>query len=270
MPSLSKARDQAKTVQCISNLRQIGLGHARYVIDYKGYIVPCDIGDWAAPTTANGVTIKDSWCTLLVAGGYLPNPPSVAGAPVGDNTILKCPSGNEDVVGITSISSGLPTSRTDGRGTMGVQYTSGATGIDPGLIVYCWYGINGTSGSDKAFPVRRWPADGTSPTDPTKPPPNTPKMSQVRHSSELVFLFDGIAGLNLQTVNANRINARHRKNTATNILFFDNHAETFNTKDLPGGIGDANPASTTFGWNAATHTGNLANYPQVKWRLDQD
>ena len=54
------------------------------------------------------------------------------------------------------------------------------------------------------------------------------KMTDIKHSSDMVFLFDGV-GINLQTTNANRINARHNKQTATNILFFDGHAATYPT-----------------------------------------
>jgi prepilin-type processing-associated H-X9-DG protein len=91
-------------------------------------------------------------------------------------------------------------------------------------------------------------------------------MSQIRKTSEMVFLFDGIS-INLQTQNANRLNARHNKQRDTNILFFDGHAETLPTKSLPGGDGNAgvggSAASATF---ALT---NLANYKYPLWRLDQ-
>ena len=78
-----------------------------------------------------------------------------------------------------------------------------------------------------------------------------------------MFLFDGILGLNHQSTNANRLHARHNGQKTTNIAFFDGHAESFATKVLPGGDGDANPAGTTFG------LANLAKYPYPKWRIDQ-
>jgi prepilin-type processing-associated H-X9-DG protein len=82
----------------------------------------------------------------------------------------------------------------------------------------------------------------------------------------MVFVFDGILGLHVQRTNANRLNARHNRQTATNILFFDGHADTFPTKSLPGGLGDANPATTTFGL-ANLRSAQYAGGP--KWRLDQ-
>ncbi len=42
LPAMSKAREQAKSVQCLSNLRQIGLGILQYAGDYQ-YRIPQDI-----------------------------------------------------------------------------------------------------------------------------------------------------------------------------------------------------------------------------------
>lgn len=41
MPALSKAREQAKTVQCLSQLRQIGITANSYVAENKGVLFPC-------------------------------------------------------------------------------------------------------------------------------------------------------------------------------------------------------------------------------------
>ncbi|MEM6331965.1 MAG: DUF1559 domain-containing protein [Planctomycetota bacterium] len=37
LPTLSSARDAARSMQCLSNLRQIGIGLAGYQVDYDGY-----------------------------------------------------------------------------------------------------------------------------------------------------------------------------------------------------------------------------------------
>lgn len=43
LPALSKARASAKSIGCISNLKQIGAGVIMYAGDYNSYITPCRI-----------------------------------------------------------------------------------------------------------------------------------------------------------------------------------------------------------------------------------
>lgn len=261
LPSLNKAREQAKTAACLSNLRQIGIAHMAYVSDNKGAAILCDIGDWKTPPDPNdGYQMLDSWCTIFVAGKYLPAPHATNKAVSPEPSVFKCPNGSEDFMAQWRISQGMPDSRVSGQGSMGVIWESKL--MEPGLVVYSWYGINGSSGVDANVPTHRWPKDGTAPDNPSKPPPSTRRMSQIRNNAEMVFIFDGIA-MNLGT-NANRVNARHNKNTSTNLLFFDGHAENYRTKDLPGGIGNANSPSNPF-----KSTAELRKYPGPKWRLDQ-
>jgi len=40
MPSLSKARQTARSAQCVSNLRQMGIGFTAYSGDFQGYMMP--------------------------------------------------------------------------------------------------------------------------------------------------------------------------------------------------------------------------------------
>lgn len=253
LPSLNKARETAKTAQCLSNLRQLGAIHNIYTGENRGWIVPSDYGTVPQQSDGNGVITAEVWYTILVCGGYINFPPATTDGPPSENHALRCPSAVVDFIGSSTISNGQPTSRNSQQGAMEVQYVSKK--LDPGRVVYCSYGINGTSGNQRYIPCRRYPADSGQ-TFPAK-------ITEVRKSAEVAFIFDGLAAVNLQTVNANRLNARHGKRQQTNILFFDGHAETFWTKDLPGGLGDANPASTTFG------LANLANYQIPKWRLDQ-
>lgn len=42
LPALSKAREKARGVACINNMKQCGLGFAMYSNDYNGYVVTCD------------------------------------------------------------------------------------------------------------------------------------------------------------------------------------------------------------------------------------
>src|ERR1041385_7653112 len=44
LPALSNARRQARKVQCMSNLRQVGQALAIYSQQFKGYLFPQDLG----------------------------------------------------------------------------------------------------------------------------------------------------------------------------------------------------------------------------------
>ena|GEM_PF-1591924 len=267
LPALNKAREASRVAACLSNLRQLGTIHANYIADNKGYIIPADIGDWMSGPGPNGYAVLDNWASILVGAKYLPYPQTVANAPPSESNALFCPSALQEFVANSSVTSGLPKSRTDAEGAKGLQQISKL--YDPGRVVYSWYGINGTSGGADYIPCRRWPTDGTTPGSPTNPPKAIPKINEIRKSSEVVFLFDGIA-INVQNQNANRLNARHNKRTATNLLFFDGHAATYPTASLPGGIGDAGVGSSN-----ASSTFSLTNLrdPRYaggpKWRLDQ-
>lgn len=42
LPSLNKAREKAKSVKCVNNLKQCGLGFTMYISDYDSYILKVD------------------------------------------------------------------------------------------------------------------------------------------------------------------------------------------------------------------------------------
>ncbi len=261
LPALNSAKEAARTTACLSNMRQIGQAMQTYITDNRGYVVPSSYRDLTTPPNANGYFTTESWATIMVARKYLPYPPAVSTQPPFASNVFFCPSGLPEFIADSSITSGLPVSRRDAVGAMGARSESKT--LKPGLFVFAWYGINGTSGKDMGIPMRRYPADGDSDTNPVTP---LAKVTQIKDTSRMVCAFDGIATVNVQSVNANRLNARHKKFSVTNILFFDGHADSYQTKSLPGGDGDAGiggAASTTFS------LANLAKYPATKWRLDQ-
>jgi prepilin-type N-terminal cleavage/methylation domain-containing protein/prepilin-type processing-associated H-X9-DG protein len=257
LPVLNGARESARVTACLANLRTIGQAAGMYTSDNKGFIVPGTYRDTSQAPNANGHFVYESWATILVAAKYLPYPPASANQPPFANNVFYCPSGLPEFIADSTITSGLPKTRQDAEGAKGTRYESKK--LKPGLFVFSWYGINGTSGSHAYMPVRRYPPDD----DNNNPPKlGLPKITDIKRNSQMVFVFDGIV-YNHHTTNANRINARHKGQKVTNLLFFDGHAESHQTKSLPGGDQNANPASTTFS------VANLRKYPGILWRLDQ-
>jgi len=91
LPALNKARAQAQTVQCASNLRQLGMAIALYGQTYDGYIVPTEVLSTSSPTWT-----YPKWDTLLVGTGMLGKgngTPSGAGnlQLTGPSPMFQCP-----------------------------------------------------------------------------------------------------------------------------------------------------------------------------------
>jgi prepilin-type N-terminal cleavage/methylation domain-containing protein/prepilin-type processing-associated H-X9-DG protein len=250
LPAVGAAREQSSATKCMSNMRQLGTAAAMYTVETKGFLVPADVQNPSAPSPTDW---SDTWATILVAYKLLPYPPDADPlVPASFDSVFRCPSGVSDV-GVISQGATTPASppatRKDRTGAMPFLHRS--IGLVPGLNLWCGYGINGTS--NPAVPFRR--AGGGA--------GKHRKDNEIRYPTDVVFLFDGLLGLNHQSANANRLNARHARERATNLLFCDGHVESWNTRDLPGGDGNANPAATTFA------LASLKAFPSPRWRLDQ-
>lgn len=253
LPSLSAAREQAASVKCLSNLRQLGVASATYTAQNKNYMLPADTQDAAYPVSLPYQDTSETWATILVSDGILSyNWTDSTTQPPGDDNVFRCPSGVPDMSAVTYVSSTVPSSRTDGRGAMGVVHTSNR--MNPGKNLFSWYGINATNSSAKT-PFKRVNVDANGKVTGTR------KSNEIRNASDVVFLFDGLFGFNYLSTNANRINARHNNKKITNFLFCDGHAESIPTKSLPGGDGVAQ--TTDFDLT------NLEKFPHPKWLLDQ-
>ncbi|CAA9422720.1 MAG: hypothetical protein AVDCRST_MAG64-2988, partial [uncultured Phycisphaerae bacterium] len=227
LPSLNAARAQAQTIKCLSNLRQLGVAAAGYASQHKGMLLPADLDDKNYPVDkGHGRTWSETWATILVADGYLSYPTVTSETiPPGTDNVFHCPSGVMESSVITNTSNNVPATRKDAQGAM--AYLNQSQRLQPGLNVFSWYGINGASSPTTPFPFRRVVIETS------KKVSGYRKSNEVRNPTEMVFLFDGILGLNYAGTNANRINARHNNQKVTNIAFIDGHAESLPTKSLP-------------------------------------
>jgi len=68
LPGLQAAREKARSIDCMSNLKQIGMSTLIYANDYNGWI----FGDFMI--NPNPPPTYITWHQLLVALGYLPAP----------------------------------------------------------------------------------------------------------------------------------------------------------------------------------------------------
>ena len=269
LPALSKAKESANAVACLSNLRQIVQACHNYSVENKGFIIPAQWEQTPANPRSSGISYdgNEAWCNILVNEGYVQAPNGTGKGPQ-YKSIFYCPSGNPDALDSSIILNGndrVPSSRTDGRGAQCLRYISNSTG----MTIDCWYGINGTleTGTMKSGPPCRRIV-GINGRGSAPDLRNLGKMTQVHRAAEMVFFFDGIYS-HEALFNGNRINARHAKQTKTNLVFFDGHATTVNTFELPGGKALAGAAATA----AAFAPANLAKYfpppSHPMWLMEQ-
>ncbi|HEY2586449.1 MAG TPA: type II secretion system protein [Tepidisphaeraceae bacterium] len=258
LPALNRAREQAKTVQCLSNMRQLGAAVQEYATQTNGILIPAE---WRnPPTSATGGSGTDAWPVIMVALKLVPFPSSYTEADA-TRTVFFCPSAIVDLANPGA--SQDPAYRSDQHGAYLAKW--GSAVLQPGVTVYTGYAMNCTTSNSKGnadVPGRRIPLDNDPPND-----YNMRKMSQLKDSADLVLLFDGV---NLNPLSSpNRINARHNNLRNTNLLFVDGHAATVPTDSL-----FHDPATTynltddvksTF----ASLSSLQKNFPWPHWRTDQ-
>ncbi|HEX3356305.1 MAG TPA: type II secretion system protein [Tepidisphaeraceae bacterium] len=254
LPALNKARAQANSIKCMSNLRAIGQGLVMYSASNRGYVIP-SYNLPAIPGSLTNVTGSqtqplDGWAPILDRDKF------VGSKEQDTNTVFYCPD-TVDVEGMkdgqTASDPGKPRGWTDWpmKFTMtgGDSVPKQATTIpDQGFtkIIRVSYWINAYN------PVGSAPADITTAdlyyTDSVGLGPDGKgkylllhKTTNIRHSSHLVVLSDGLY-MGRQSVDQNgmtnsRVGFRHPgakgRNTAANTAYADGHVELLSTDDFP-------------------------------------
>jgi prepilin-type N-terminal cleavage/methylation domain-containing protein len=210
LPALAGAKEKARGISCINNLKQMGTAVVIYSDDHSGSLVPAEYD------VQNGAAFRAGWPTILYDAKYLPaeTAPTYYTAKLG-NYVFHCPSGLPNVYRFN------PTSRDDPEGAKAWPSPSEKTRHT--YHVDCWYGINGSTASPEKWPFTRIPMDGTRNTI-------CNKFSKAARYSRMPMIFDGFW---IHNGKDERINARHAKNTRSNILFFDNSAASFDTFRIP-------------------------------------
>jgi prepilin-type processing-associated H-X9-DG protein len=286
LPSLSRAREQAKSAKCLSNLRQIGQAMAMYTSDFKGWEIPAFIRK--QPAGGRG---EETWATMLAGRGYVkganqleyvpprpgePFPGETAWDSEGSSgdTVFRCPNGVDKS---NEFQNSVPTSKKDTRNSwfwrrQSQLYAGTAKeNQQSNPIVDNWYASNSiipayadlhnpASTAQDAFPMRT--LGHTRATGEIFG--QLIKHSRIKKASEVAMIFDGFE---CHDYNTNYISARHMKQTKTNFLFADGHCESIDTKSLPnGGAGNNGGVEATSDLRSVE---TLADHPYPKWRLDQ-
>jgi len=212
LPALSMAKEKARSIVCLSNMKQIGVALTIYSDDHNDLLIPAEYD------LRNGAKFSEGWPTILYGGKYLSGQrsPTYYSLPAG-NSVFRCPSG------LPAVFSFNPTSRDDPEGAKAWPFPSGSN-PPKRFFIDCWYGINGSTGRPQEWPFTRIPMDGSRSTA-------LVKRSAAARYTRMPVIFDGFW---MHNGKDERINARHSKATRSNILFFDNSAAGFDTFRIPG------------------------------------
>ncbi|MFG0247739.1 MAG: prepilin-type N-terminal cleavage/methylation domain-containing protein [Phycisphaeraceae bacterium JB051] len=245
LPALQSARSAGRTIKCLSNQRQIGLGMAMYSNNFSDQLIPAGI-----TVNEGGSYYNIHWATLLHKGEYMQVPLDTSGS--------SSNGANESVGGGQYCPEGLtdrgtnysPTSRTDPENRRYWSKWLPATN----LRVDTWYSLNAAliSGADAQNKFETFPYIGMTDSQTDQSVLKLHTTGEILKPSKLTSLADGVFMHNKWT--EERIGTRHKNLTTTNILFVDGHAATYPTDML------------------ATDIDTLADanqHPDPLWRLDQ-
>jgi prepilin-type N-terminal cleavage/methylation domain-containing protein/prepilin-type processing-associated H-X9-DG protein len=207
LPALTAAKLRTRSIVCISNLKQIGIAIALYANDHEDLLLPAEFHP------GNGAPYQEGWAATLVLDKYLPAPTADTYTTLAEGqSVFRCPDGLPEVY------SANPVTRNDPEGAKAFPYVSERTGQK--FYVNCWYGMNGELGNTAKWPFTRVPMPGGQTRQ------NTLTSTHPRMPS----VYDGFWVHNGKD---ERINARHKRRTQTNLVFFDGSASTFDTYKIP-------------------------------------
>jgi prepilin-type N-terminal cleavage/methylation domain-containing protein len=244
LPSLQKARESANTVKCLSNMRQLGMAMTQYIQQNKGVLPPQQV----AATTA--YPDGTQWTFLLAQNGYikpvdmLTDKTNRYSHDRGTGTVWMCPSMPAQI-----FVAGTSTTHWDGQPNISSYSGSMKDPSDPTK----WVGITTSYGlltvgtqyssmSDR-FPFVNFFHKGSDASIDAalSNPIWSRKITKIKKSTTTPMIVEGQA-MNYWKKAAplcpypDLFAARHgrRQNNGwdglSNVVFFDGHGETINTK----------------------------------------
>jgi len=272
LPSLNKARQSSQTLQCLSNLRQIGMSLTQYANDYKGNVIPASMLAYNVAGSGTWTGVGD-WITILIDTNELPVQLNQEFGTVTStktlNNCLVCPSGL-DLECSAMLPSGVyePISHQSAMGagwSDNFDETVGSINLQTQNTHYSsWYGINAwctTSDTFGNYPFNSSPM--LTPTPENVVTYSTQKLTSLQPSSLVPMVFD--AGGTCHGGQDTAINLRHNNATLCNIVFADGHCESLRGDQLPGGMYATNHSTRELGNPTALDLRNN----NVHWMLSQ-
>jgi len=250
LPSLQKAKEQANTAKCASNLRQIAMGILMYTGDNKGKL----------PLSAAGKGDKNYsqgwfWSNELVRQGYIQAPHGVdsKNRQITGDSAFRCPSGLDEALSGFSGFAALYPRQGQNQQYLWVPVPTAADGVRT------WYALNSITGEAGTinggfaqYPHKSAGADapfvwanshdvGDGGADLTvRTPGMSRSLSNIKRSALVVMAFDGNAynwsSPAGSTGYSSRISGRHGKATnngkdgSFNCAFFDGHVTLQSTE----------------------------------------
>jgi prepilin-type N-terminal cleavage/methylation domain-containing protein/prepilin-type processing-associated H-X9-DG protein len=270
LPSLNKARRQAFTVQCQSNMRQIAMALLNYFSDNRGNIPPCLITNDATSPYKDGFF----WAAELMNQHYISAPnmynPGSTAKVIAQTSVFRCPEGiapeDQGPFGVNSGTGGAnqgtyPTDPKNNGYVYGVADNPRNDGQTP-YGVATWYQVNARINGTG---TNTWPGGSFAMPfvyfDSSKDGSYTPatmqgalndfgsqrRINMIRRSSLMAMVIEAAEvnwpdqtghTVNGETMYITRLGARHGQKSQngneafTNIAFFDGHVDLLATQPL--------------------------------------
>jgi prepilin-type N-terminal cleavage/methylation domain-containing protein/prepilin-type processing-associated H-X9-DG protein len=255
LPALNKARQQADSIKCMSNLRQISVGLFAYSAENSGWVIPSYNLPQSPGSPTNWVAgpnvIMDGWPCILDRDGF------VRSLGQNINTVFYCPN-TVDIDGMAAGQTGTYKANPRGWVQWPMEFAGPTYGdSDPQIavtwpaqgfnnIIRCSYWINAYNpigGSVTSIPQNDlyYTASVGFGPDANGTYIQLHKTTNIKHSSLLFVVADGVY-MGRQSVDQvgmknGRIGFRHRgtggENTVANVGFADGHVESLNGNQFP-------------------------------------